>query len=211
MASMIRPISATIAATATGTKLRGVHSNSNSSIASMIAAIGVPNTVVIPGAAPATSSVLRSLSLTGSACAISEPIAPPVMMIGPSAPNGPPVPIAIADEIGLRIATLMSSRERPSMIASIASGDAVAPDLVAAIACHQPYDQRADHWHQHRGKRKAVIAEIEIGETELPKVSEIGAKADQPKERHPREQCRHRHDCGNQRNDEDARLGGEVS
>jgi hypothetical protein len=28
------------------------------------------------------------------------------MMIGPSAPNGPPVPTAIAAEMGLRIATL---------------------------------------------------------------------------------------------------------
>ena len=87
-----------------------------------MAAIGVPNTVVMPAAAPATSSVLRSLSLTGSICAISEPIAPPVMMIGPSAPNGPPVPMAIADDSGLRIATLASSRERPSRMASIASG-----------------------------------------------------------------------------------------
>ena len=48
------------AATATGMKLRGVHSNSSNSTASMIAAIGVPNTVVMPAAAPATSSVLRS-------------------------------------------------------------------------------------------------------------------------------------------------------
>ena len=122
MRARLRSTAATIAATATGTKLRGVHSNSSSSTASMIAAIGVPNTVVMPAAAPATSSVLRSVSLTGSSCAISEPIAPPVMMIGPSAPNGPPVPIAIADDSGFRIATLRSSRLRPSRIASIASG-----------------------------------------------------------------------------------------
>ena len=113
---------ATTAATVTGMKLRGVHSNSSNSTASMMAAIGVPNTVVMPAAAPATSNVLRSLSLTGSICAISEPMAPPVMMIGPSAPNGPPVPIATADDSGFRIATLASSRERPSRIASIASG-----------------------------------------------------------------------------------------
>ncbi len=120
--SIVRPTSATMAATATGMKLRGVHSNRSSSTASMMAAIGVPNTVVIPAAAPATSSVLRSASLTGSACAISEPMAPPVMMMGPSAPKGPPVPIEIAEESGLRIATFASSRERPSRMASIASG-----------------------------------------------------------------------------------------
>ncbi|WP_243698522.1 hypothetical protein [Paracoccus alkanivorans] len=85
--------------------LRGVHSNNSSSTASMMAAMGVPNTRAIPAAAPATSSVLRSLSLTGSACAISEPMAPPVMMIGPSTPNGPPVPMATAEDSGLRTAT----------------------------------------------------------------------------------------------------------
>jgi hypothetical protein len=52
--------SATSAATATGTKLRGFHSNSNNSIASSIAATGVPNVALIPAAAPATNNVLRS-------------------------------------------------------------------------------------------------------------------------------------------------------
>ncbi len=117
-----RSTAATTAATATGMKLRGLHSNSSNSTASMMAAIGVPNTVVIPAAAPATSSVLRSLSLTGSICAINEPIAPPVMMIGPSAPNGPPVPIAIAEDSGLRMAIFRSNLDRPSKIASMASG-----------------------------------------------------------------------------------------
>jgi hypothetical protein len=43
-------------------------------------------------------------------------------MIGPSAPNGPPVPIAIAAESGFRIATLASIRLRDISTASIASG-----------------------------------------------------------------------------------------
>jgi len=43
-------------------------------------------------------------------------------MIGPSAPNGPPVPIAIAEDSGLSTATLASMRLRPIRIASIASG-----------------------------------------------------------------------------------------
>ena len=51
-----------------------------------------------------------------------DPIEPPVTMIGPSAPNGPPEPIAIADETGLRIATFGLIRLRPIRIASIASG-----------------------------------------------------------------------------------------
>ncbi len=55
----------------------------------------------MPAAAPATSSVLRSALVRWKNCAISEPNAPPVMMIGPSAPNGPPEPIEIADDSGL--------------------------------------------------------------------------------------------------------------
>ncbi len=44
------------------------------------------------------------------------------MMIGPSAPKGPPVPIATADDTGLRIAIFGSMALRPSRIASRASG-----------------------------------------------------------------------------------------
>jgi hypothetical protein len=44
------------------------------------------------------------------------------MMIGPSAPNGPPLPIEIAEDSGFRTATLGWIRERPIRIASIASG-----------------------------------------------------------------------------------------
>ena len=77
----------------------------------------------MPAAAPATSSVLRSAAVRCSIWANSEPNAPPVMMIGPSAPNGPPVPIAIAADSGLstRDAGLRSGC-RAVRIASIASG-----------------------------------------------------------------------------------------
>ncbi len=51
-----------------------------------------------------------------------DPSDPPVMMIGPSAPNGPPDPIETADEIGLSTATLADIRLWPIRIASIASG-----------------------------------------------------------------------------------------
>lgn len=44
------------------------------------------------------------------------------MMIGPSAPNGPPVPIESAVESGFRIATLSDIRLLPMRIASSASG-----------------------------------------------------------------------------------------
>ncbi len=44
------------------------------------------------------------------------------MMIGPSAPNGPPVPMEMADDSGFSSATLGRMRLRPIRIASIASG-----------------------------------------------------------------------------------------
>ena len=113
---------AATAAAATGMRLRGRHSNSSSSTASSTAAIGVPNIPVMPAAAPATSRVLRSAALRWKSWANSEPIAPPVMMIGPSAPNGPPVPMAIAEESGFSTATFGDMRLPPIRIASIASG-----------------------------------------------------------------------------------------
>ena len=103
-------------------KLRGFHSNSSSSTASSTAATGAAKIAAIPAAAPATSSVLRSTGDKWNAWANTEPNAPPVAMMGPSAPNGPPVPIAIAEERGLSRATFASMRLRPIRIASIASG-----------------------------------------------------------------------------------------
>ena len=117
-----RSAAATAAAQATGMKLRGFHSNKSSSTASRTAATGAAKIAAIPAAAPATSSVLRSTGDRWNAWANTEPNAPPVAMIGPSAPNGPPVPMAIAEDSGLSTATRASMRLRPMRIASIASG-----------------------------------------------------------------------------------------
>ena len=89
-------------ASATGMIERGRYSKSSSSTASSTAETGLPKVAVMPAAAPAASSVLRSSAVTWKACPTIEPSAPPVAMIGPSAPKGPPVPIAIAAEMGLR-------------------------------------------------------------------------------------------------------------
>ncbi len=76
----------------------------------------------MPAAAPAASSVLRSSAVIASSCPSSEPSAPPVAMIGPSAPNGPPVPIAIAAESGLRNVMRGGMRLSLRSTCSIASG-----------------------------------------------------------------------------------------
>ena len=51
-----------------------------------------------------------------------EPTAPPVRMIGPSAPNGPPEPMLTALEIGLRSARRGCTRLPLMRMRSIASG-----------------------------------------------------------------------------------------
>jgi hypothetical protein len=87
-----------------------------------MAATGVAKVADIPAAAPANRSVVRSASVTCIYCGISEPTAPPVMMIGPSAPNGPPDPIAIAAETGFKNVIFGPGFMRCSRMASIASG-----------------------------------------------------------------------------------------
>src|SRR5438105_1477384 len=109
-------------ATTSGTKARAENSNSNSSIARMTAASGVPNVAAIPAAAPHASKIFRSDGDTWITCPIKEPSAPPVTMMGPSAPNGPPVPIAIAVERGFAIAARGDIRLCFVSTASIASG-----------------------------------------------------------------------------------------
>ena len=92
---------ATLDATTSGTKARCENSKSSSSIASTTAASGAPNVADMPAAAPHASRILRSDGVTRISWPMSDPSAPPVTMIGPSAPNGPPVPIAIAADSGL--------------------------------------------------------------------------------------------------------------
>ena len=121
-ASAMRTAAAVAAAAAAGTIDRGLHSNSSSSTASRVAATGVPNTPVMPPAAPATSSVLRSVDERRTSWATSEPSAPPVRMIGPSAPKGPPLPMLITLETGLSTARRGLTRLPRTRMFSIASG-----------------------------------------------------------------------------------------
>ncbi len=109
-------------ASATGISERARNSNNSNSIASSTAETGLPNVAAIPAAAPAASSVFRSSAVVRNNCPTSEPNAPPVAMIGPSAPNGPPVPIANAADTGLRKVTRGGIRLSLYSTCSIASG-----------------------------------------------------------------------------------------
>src|SRR5438270_5225968 len=86
----------------TGIIERGENSNNNNSTASNTAANGLPNMAAIPEQAPAARTIFRSDAEICIHCPVNEPNAPPVEIIGPSAPNGPPVPIDNAAEIGFK-------------------------------------------------------------------------------------------------------------
>ena len=58
----------------------------------------------------------------GCTCPSSDPSAPPVTMIGPSAPNGPPVPMATAADVGFATAAGARCGSAACRTASIASG-----------------------------------------------------------------------------------------
>ena len=60
--------------------------------------------------------------MTGRIWPTIDPRAPPVTMMGPSAPNGAPVPIAIAADSGLAMAVLGAIRLWRRSTASMASG-----------------------------------------------------------------------------------------
>ncbi len=110
------------AASVTGISERGRYSNSSNSIASRTAATGLPNVAAIPAAAPAANSVFRSATVMRMNCPNTDPKAPPVAMIGPSAPKGPPVPIEMAEETGFKNVTRAGIRLSLVRICSIASG-----------------------------------------------------------------------------------------
>src|SRR5690606_37672443 len=109
-------------ASATGIKERALNSKSNNSTASNIAEMGEPNVAVIPAAAPAASNVFLSIVVIFKTCPNHDPNAPPVATIGPSAPKGPPLPIAIAAEIGFKNIILQGILLSLVKICSIASG-----------------------------------------------------------------------------------------
>jgi hypothetical protein len=105
-----------------GAMARTEYSKRRSSTASTTAASGAPKVAAIPAAAPLASRILRSDGVTGRSCPSRDPTAPPVTMIGPSAPNGPPVPMAIEAETGFATATRGEIRLSFTRTDSIASG-----------------------------------------------------------------------------------------
>ena len=100
-------------------------------------------------------------------------------MMGPSAPNGPPVPMAMAAEIGFRIATLGSMRLRLTSTASIASGMPWPRILSEPVARHDADDEAADDRRDDHQQSEMVIARAEEGERKPVVEEEVGEKPDE--------------------------------
>ena len=77
-------------------------------------------------------------------------------MIGPSAPNGPPDPIEIADGERLQNRHLRLHAAAVDQNGFDGFGNAVAADALRAIARHQADDQRADDRHEHRRAAEVI-------------------------------------------------------
>ena len=107
------------------------------------------------------------------------PTAPPVTMIGPSAPNGPPVPMLTALEIGLSTASRGSMRLPRSRIVSIASGMPWPRIRSEPIARHHPHDQPADDRHQHAERPEDAVVGTCRARGERAGVGEVRDQRDQ--------------------------------
>src|SRR6185312_7476936 len=90
-------------------------------------------------------------------------------------------------------------------------GDAMAADLLAAIACHQADDQRAGHRHQGRRQAKRGLAEREVAQGEAAEIGDIGAEADQVEQDDAAEDTGGADDDGEPGDHQHARIGGEVA
>ena len=187
--------------------LRGFHSKSSSSTASSTAATGVANVADMPAAAPATSSVFRSLLVRWKCCATSDPIAPPVRMIGPSAPKGPPVPIEMAAEMGFRIATRGATRLPLMRIDSIASGMPCPRMRSDPYRAMHTDDEAAHHRHRDEPRTQMRRGWRYRRQAEAAEEADVGRERDQIEQQASDDRgCR----ADGDRNGRDASIRGVV-
>ena len=100
-------------------------------------------------------------------------------MMGPSAPNGPPVPMAMAAESGFRIATFGCDAAAIDQHRFHRFGNAVAANLVGAVARHDANDDSADHGRDDHPQAKMIVARAAKGEREAMVKENIGEQPDQ--------------------------------
>ena len=103
-------------------------------------------------------------------------------MMGPSAPNGPPVPIATAADVGLRSVTRAGNAALSVEHPLHYFGDAVAANCGRSVASHESNDQAADYRNDQDRERSAMSSGgLHEGERNPSVVRQIG---DEPYQTH---------------------------
>ena len=157
---------------------RGLNSKASSSTPNSVAATGVPNTALIPAAAPATRRLLRWAAVRWKSWPTIEPTAPPVRMIGPfgaeraAGPDADGARDRLQDgEAGLDLAAV---DEDPLH----RLGDAVAPDLLGAEPGHEPDDETAPDRDDHGDGAQGVGVGGDQMDAESLEVEQVGEEPD---------------------------------
>ena len=111
-------------------------------------------------------------------------------MIGPSAPKGPPVPIAMAAERGLR------NVNRAGNAAVIGEDllhrlrDAVSSNGLRTEPGHQAHDQSADHRHDDHPQAQRIAGRATSSKRPALKKGQVGEQRDQPHQHEGRDRGR---------------------
>ena len=105
-----------------------------------------------------------------------EPNAAPVCMIGPSAPNGPPVPMAKAVASGFKIPTRIRTRLFPISTASMASGIPWPFRVGSQKWTMMPTSEAADGRYENNPCSKVIVNRISNGKRPLTIEKHIGKK-----------------------------------
>src|SRR5438132_971639 len=182
---------AMLEATTSGMNARGENSKSSSSMASMTEARGAPKVADMPAAAPLARRIFRSEGETSITWPRSEPIEPPVTMIGPSAPNGPPVPMAMAAERGVAMAVRGAAGSRA---VAVVHGQ-VGP---GAVVGRLGPEGDVGHVNRAEGGEGVGHPTEEGGDVALPRPLGVGLgePADRPARREPEDGVERRPDAG---------------
>ncbi len=99
-------------------------------------------------------------------------------MIGPSAPNGSPVPIEIAEEIGFRLATFSVSLLSPYRIVSIASGMPW-QRILSEPKRHQTDQQASDNRDHHHHRPTDAVSDRNGNARKPSEPGQIGRQRNQ--------------------------------
>jgi hypothetical protein len=133
------------------------------------------------------------------------------MMIGPSAPNGPPDPIEIADGERLQHGDTRLDAAAVDEDGFDRFGNAVAADAIRSVPRHQANDQRTDHWHDDDERTEMMRFRFRSPRRDALEKEDIRKERDQAKKPERDERADDPDADRECRDGEETRCGGEVA